>query len=281
MSKLNRGILRILKYAFLVISVLVLIILLASGKENAIGTNIFLIVLTLISISIAVFAHVNIKRSLLSDNPNHFIEKEIKKEEKEVLRQEKAKIKKEEKEIERIAQEKKKAEQLEEKKKQDLIKQELELKKAEEKETRRLITKTASTSVKYLYGIDSLHEGAECKVNIFPEYITIESNNETFKINNNKIRNFEIRKDTEFTKQYVSSIGGAAFGAAIAGPLGMMFGGRAKTKNIKDEKNYLVISYENEDINVIMFKITNLITTTKAVKIFNKDIEIEHRTTEL
>ena len=71
-----------------------------------------------------------------------------------------------------------------------------------------------------------------------------------------KIVDLSIVKDTDIQKQYVSSVGGAAMGALLAGPIGAAIGGRAKKKTITNRTDFLVFTYTAETVKYIVLKLT-------------------------
>lgn len=138
-----------------------------------------------------------------------------------------------------------------------------------------------SSNVLHIYGLDGVPENIGVELLLYADHLDIKTNNETFKLSLEKLRNFDIKSDTELNQQYVSSIGGAALGAAIAGPLGLMFGGRAKKKTSRTVHHFLVVGFDTDsDKKVLLFQDDSL-RIKKMVNLVNNTIKIEHRTTEL
>lgn len=61
-----------------------------------------------------------------------------------------------------------------------------------------------------------------------------------------KIQDISIQTSLDVQRKFVSSIGGAALGAAVAGPVGAAIGGRVKEKKTVRVLSYLVIYYTNQ-----------------------------------
>ena len=133
----------------------------------------------------------------------------------------------------------------------------------------------------HIYGINDLPENDPVTLSLYNDRLDIKAKNETFKLPLSRLRNLDRKIDTDITEQYVSSIGGAALGGFLAGPLGMAFGGRAKKKKSVDRKFYIVLGYDtSEGKKIVLFNDQGL-SGNKLIKKVNELVTIEHRTTEL
>ena len=113
-------------------------------------------------------------------------------------------------------------------------------------------------------------ENMMCLISSYPDRIEFKSGTTEIKLSRNKITDMCIQTDTKIQRQIVSSIGDALAGAAMFGTLGAIIGGRAKTKKIKTQTNYLIITYlgENEELKYIDFD--TLKAFTSAMKLVNE-----------
>lgn len=101
-------------------------------------------------------------------------------------------------------------------------------------------------------------ENMLCEVFSYPDRIDFKSGTTEIKLLKSKITDMCIKTDTEFQQQTVSSVGGAAAGAMLFGPLGAVIGGRARNKKVKTNTNYLIITYTNEgELKYLGFDIRN------------------------
>lgn len=109
-----------------------------------------------------------------------------------------------------------------------------------------------------------------CTLSSLKNEYRIIGNGVEFGIAREKLIDVSIRKDVDVAKQYVSSTGGAVGGFMLAGGIGAAIGGRAKVKQIKDIKKYLVITYCNADSEDVKYVLLGL----KANQNINKTKQI-------
>lgn len=126
--------------------------------------------------------------------------------------------------------------------------------------------------VKHTAGLP-IAEDVYCKIFCFKDRVQINYNDIKFNLNREKIKDACMKTDVEIQNQYVSSAGGAIAGGLLFGPVGALIGGRAKKKTVKNSKNYLIITYidDNEQIKYLGFDVTNLqFKVTKFINELNK-----------
>lgn len=125
-------------------------------------------------------------------------------------------------------------------------------------------------SYKHIYGLP-IGENAVCKLYAFDNKLEITSGANDFIINKSQITDAQITNTVEVSKYKNSSIGGAVGSAMIAGPLGAVIGGRAKTKTSRSITYFLIFAYNNKDgeLNNIGFELGELAgDANKFVKLF-------------
>lgn len=88
-------------------------------------------------------------------------------------------------------------------------------------------------------------ENLLCEVFSYPDRIEFKAGTTNIKLAREKITDMCIKSDTEIQNQVVSSVGGAIAGGIMFGALGAAIGGRAKNKKVKTITQYLIISYTN------------------------------------
>lgn len=101
-----------------------------------------------------------------------------------------------------------------------------------------------------------LPENMSCTIRSYPDKFKVISSSANFTIDRKKIIDISKKTDVEIQKQYVSSIGGAAAGAVLFGPIGAIIGGRAKQKTNKNFLYYLIVSYRKDgDLAYLAFEV--------------------------
>lgn len=101
-----------------------------------------------------------------------------------------------------------------------------------------------------------LAQNVSCTLVYRGDCIDIVGGGATFRLPIEKVQGLTTVTDEEIRKQYVSSVGAAAAGAALFGPLGAMIGGRVKEKHDLTITYYLVITYlKDEQIDYISFEL--------------------------
>lgn len=116
-------------------------------------------------------------------------------------------------------------------------------------------------------------EGLSCNIKVYTDRVEINSGTTHITLSKEKITDMCVKSETEIQKQYVSSVGGAAAGLALFGPLGAMIGGRAKKKTTTTLTYYLIITYKKADDSLayIGFDVTySCLGAKKIVKDFCK-----------
>lgn len=123
---------------------------------------------------------------------------------------------------------------------------------------------------KHVSGL-SLPENMDVTIRSYPGKITITSSAADFTIDRSKIVDICEKTDVDIQNQYVSSIGGAAAGAVLFGPLGAIVGGRAKQKKSSTYSYYLIISYmKEEELSYLAFEVSHgSLPVSDLIKDFN------------
>ncbi len=133
-------------------------------------------------------------------------------------------------------------------------------------------------SLKHFAGLP-IPENTLCQVYSTPSRIEIVANGQQFNLTKEKIIDVSITTNTEIQKQLVSSSGGAVGGALLFGAVGALIGGRTKAEEVKQEKSYLIFTYQKEnETKYVGFDIssggTSEIRAEKFVKEFQQQ---EHK----
>ena len=105
-----------------------------------------------------------------------------------------------------------------------------------------------SITLPHFYGLP-LVEGSMCNLFLCDDKIVIESKGTIFNLSKDKIIDVAEKTETEIRKSYTSSVGGAIGGAVLFGPIGAIIGGRTKEKTDKEEKEYLIFTYKDNQEN--------------------------------
>ncbi len=128
-----------------------------------------------------------------------------------------------------------------------------------------------------------LAENTKCTVYYFNDKIMIQGAGQTFNLSMSKISDISIISDVDIRKSYVSSVGGAVGGAVLFGPLGAMVGGRAKEKQVRTIRKYLVVTYKkHEGPAFTAFKLEGMHPVAiKIVNLFKNRPEIQGSPIEL
>ena len=116
----------------------------------------------------------------------------------------------------------------------------------------RLAERLKVSLMTHIYGLP-VAEDVNCNVILSDDKITFFAGGVNFELEKNQITDIMLKTDTEIQNQYVSSIGGAAAGFLILGPVGAIIGGRAKKKTIRKNTYYLIITYKSSDSDEIKY----------------------------
>ena len=116
-----------------------------------------------------------------------------------------------------------------------------------------------------------LAQDVPCVLSFQPDWISINSGGNAFRIAYGKITDMQVITDVEIQKQYVSSIGGAIGGAVLFGTPGAMVGGRAKERTTKNTEYYFVITYKKDDnLEAVSFRLADALVAQKATQISDR-----------
>lgn len=116
-------------------------------------------------------------------------------------------------------------------------------------------------------------ENLLCEVFSYPDRIEFKAGTTNIKLAREKITDMCIKSDTEIQNQAVSSVGGAIAGGIMFGALGAAIGGRAKNKKVKTITQYLIISYTNNQGELVYIGFdtkNNPQSAEKLIKEFRK-----------
>lgn len=145
-----------------------------------------------------------------------------------------------------------------------------------EKKTQEHTVTPAKTS-RPVFGVHleglSLPIGIECKILFSDHDIAIEGARTVFHLPTDKIIDMQLRHESEVQEQYVSSIGGAAAGAALFGTVGATIGGRAKKKTVvNNPQHFFYILYQKDEQQThVSFKVNYAVTLDGIVKKYKKN----------
>lgn len=108
---------------------------------------------------------------------------------------------------------------------------------------------------KHIYGLP-LAEGLSCKIEHYPDKFCFCAVGTEIDLSISKVTDMTLTTNKEIQNQAVSSVGGAVLGGYLAGPLGAMIGGRAKTKKVETVTHLLLMTYVADDeVKYIGFEI--------------------------
>lgn len=112
----------------------------------------------------------------------------------------------------------------------------------------------ASSLLHHVEGLP-IAEKTQCIVSITPEMLIIEGGGTDFNISTIQIRAAEVKTDTEIANIIHSSAAKGIAGGLLFGPIGLVVGSRAKSKEKKTNTYFLIINYTNSagEIAAIMF----------------------------
>ncbi len=85
------------------------------------------------------------------------------------------------------------------------------------------------------------------QVYYFDDHVEIDAGGVEYDLSMDKIQSVSIQTNVDRQTQFVSSAGGALLGAAVAGPIGAVVGGRIKEKQTQQTESYLIIHYIGKD----------------------------------
>ena len=123
---------------------------------------------------------------------------------------------------------------------------------------------TLDAKLKHISGLP-IPENQICNVYSLTEEYKFEANGLSINLQKNKITDLSVKTNQEITKG-VSSIGGAVAGGVLLGPLGAIYGGRAK--NVSTKTKYLVITYlKDEEVKYITFELDGFMASVQATNL--------------
>ncbi len=128
-------------------------------------------------------------------------------------------------------------------------------------------------TLSHLIGL-SFPEDVDVLITYTENTFTFSANNIEFSLPLERIKDLSIKTSQEIQQQYISSVGGAAAGAFLFGPLGAMIGGRAKKKNVKKILKCLIITYlKDNEMKYIAFNLDSYdeINAKELIKKFKKE----------
>jgi len=100
-------------------------------------------------------------------------------------------------------------------------------------------------SVKHVYGLPC-PEDTRVTIEAYKDRISFSANNVNYDLPYGRINDVCMKTDFEIRTQTTSSAGGAVAGAMLFGPLGAAIGGRTKSTNYFDAKDYLIFTYTDK-----------------------------------
>ncbi|ETT55185.1 hypothetical protein BSK66_31300 [Paenibacillus odorifer] len=100
-----------------------------------------------------------------------------------------------------------------------------------------------------------ISEKTQCKVAVTRDGISIIGGGTEFNITNSQIRAAEVKTDTEIANIVHSSAAKGIAGGLLFGPIGLVVGSRAKSKEKRTSTYYLIINYTNTagEVAALMF----------------------------
>ena len=105
-----------------------------------------------------------------------------------------------------------------------------------------------------------LAQGSICYITFHPNEIEVMGLKSTFHLELSRVKDIAEKTDTEIREAYVSSAGDAISGAMRFGALGAMLGGQPKRIVSTAIDYYLVIAYQNENLQIVQmaFKVLDI-----------------------
>ena len=110
------------------------------------------------------------------------------------------------------------------------------------------------------------------QVYYFDDHVEIDAGGVEYDLSMDKIQSVSIQTNVDRQTQFVSSAGGALLGAAVAGPIGAVVGGRIKEKQTQQTESYLIIHYIGKDgtLAVLSFVATHTPKCRELAELFQK-----------
>jgi hypothetical protein len=112
----------------------------------------------------------------------------------------------------------------------------------------------AQSSMHHVEGLP-ISEKTICVLSLTPDKLLIEGGGTDFNIGNSQIRAVEVKTDTEIANIVHSSAAKGIAGGLLFGPIGLIVGSRAKSKEKRTNTYYLIINYMNSsgEMAALMF----------------------------
>ena len=131
-------------------------------------------------------------------------------------------------------------------------------------------------SVTHIEGLP-IAQNILCQLYYCDDKIVIDGSGTIFNLVLDKIQSIDISREVKLNKQLTSSAGGAVAGGLLFGAPGAIVGGRTKEKEVRDVKEYLVITYiNNNEIKYISFDVAYTPKAKEFIKLFNQNSKKEN-----
>ncbi len=117
--------------------------------------------------------------------------------------------------------------------------------------------------------------GADCTITFFKDQIKIEGGGATYNIGIDKVRDVDVKQDTEIQKELSSSLVKGVAGGFLFGPAGAIIGSRAKTKKKMEVTLYLIINYLNksQQMDSLCFDMGTYENSNGVLLMFQNDMQ--------
>lgn len=112
----------------------------------------------------------------------------------------------------------------------------------------------ATSALDHVEGLP-IGEGTLCNLSVTQDKLVIDGGGTDFNIQNSQIRAVEVKTDTEIANIVHSSAAKGIAGGLLFGPIGLIVGSRATSKEKRTNTYYLIINYTNSkgEMAAIMF----------------------------
>ncbi|MNU85101.1 hypothetical protein D3C71_748390 [compost metagenome] len=143
----------------------------------------------------------------------------------------------------------------------------IQKKNVAERENLKLQGATAISKLHHIEGLP-LAENTLCNVAVTPTGLIIDGGGTEFKLDTSQIRAAEVKTDVEIANIVHSSAVKGVAGGLLFGPIGLVVGSRATSKEKKSYTYYLIINYlnSNGELSALMFDGGNLPMGAQRIK---------------